>query len=101
MIKCLNYLRGRYKMIRDFKFFHGTINRKLTAVWSPQLVEDLNEVHSMDAESELTRLLSEEISREIDNDILNTVTRRINGGLNLQERVEYFERWLDIGGNRA
>jgi hypothetical protein len=88
-------------MIRDFKFFHGTINRKLTAVWSPQLVEDLNEVHSMDAESELTRLLSEEISREIDNDILNTVTRRINGGLNLQERVEYFERWLDIGGNRA
>jgi hypothetical protein len=88
-------------MVRDFKFFHGTINRKLTAIWSPQLVEDLNDVHAMDAESELTRLLSEEISREIDDDILNTVTRRINGGLNLQERVEYFERWLDIGGNRA
>jgi hypothetical protein len=89
-------------MVRNFKFFHGTINRKLTAVWTPQMAEDLNDVYTMDAESELTRLLSEEIAREIDDDILNTLSRRINGGgLNLQERVDYFERWLDIGGNRA
>lgn len=85
-------------MVRNFKFFHGTIRaRRLTAVWTPQ--EHQND--GMDVASELSRLMSNEIAREIDNEIIDTITRRINGGGNLQERVEYFERWLDIGGNRA
>ena len=34
----------------------------------------------IDAEAELTRLMSEHISREIDEEIITTLTRRINGG---------------------
>jgi hypothetical protein len=36
--------------------------------------------HGIDATTELTRMLSEEISRSIDEDILRTITGRINGG---------------------
>jgi hypothetical protein len=35
----------------------------------------------MDAESELTRIMSEEISRRVDEEIIRTITRRINGGM--------------------
>jgi hypothetical protein len=35
----------------------------------------------MDAESELTRIMSEEISRRVDEEIIQTITRRINGGM--------------------
>jgi uncharacterized protein YgfB (UPF0149 family) len=87
--------------MHNFKFFHGFVRGTLTAHWNPELVDDLNEVHAIDAEAELTRLMSEEIARGIDDEIISTLTRRINGGGNLQERVEYFERWLDIGGQRA
>ena len=33
--------------------------RKLKAVWTPELAQDLNAYHSIDAEAELTSLLSE------------------------------------------
>ena len=36
--------------------------RKLKAVWTPELAQDLNAYHSVDAEAELTSLLSEYIS---------------------------------------
>jgi hypothetical protein len=45
--------------------------RKLKAVWSPELAQDLNAYHSIDAEAELTSLLSEYISTEIDLEILD------------------------------
>jgi hypothetical protein len=91
--------------VREFKFFHGVtiesegiqgIIRTLRAQWSHELVDDLNSVHTNDAEAELTRLMSEQIAEEIDNEImerlreivnedendeiLNEITRRINGG---------------------
>ena len=75
--------------VREFKFFHGVtiqtegiqrIVRTLRAQWRPELIDDLNAVHTIDAEAELTRLMSEQISEEIDNEMINILTRRINGG---------------------
>ena len=50
--------------------------RKLKAVWTPELAQDLNAYHSVDAEAELTALLSEYVSMEIDLEILDML--RIN-----------------------
>ncbi|MAE81491.1 MAG: hypothetical protein CMB80_02055 [Flammeovirgaceae bacterium] len=44
--------------------------RKLKATWTPELAQDLNAYHALDAEVELTTILSEVISTEIDRDIL-------------------------------
>ena len=93
-------------MVREFKFFHGiTIEsneiqgmvRRLRAHWQPEPIEQINSYHSIDAMEELTRTMSEEISREIDNNIIEELTRRINGGDNL----DYFNRWMNMGGQRA
>ncbi len=76
-------------MIREFRFFHGitiqsegiqNIVRTLRAQWSPDLVDDLINVHTIDAEAELTRLMSEQIAQEMDNEIINELRIRINGG---------------------
>jgi len=45
--------------------------RKLKAVWTPELAQDLNAYHSVDAEAELTAMLSEYIAMEIDLEILD------------------------------
>ena len=45
--------------------------RKLKAVWTPEFAQDLNAYHSIDAEAELTSMLSEYISLEIDLEILD------------------------------
>jgi hypothetical protein len=53
--------------------------RKLRARWSPELAQDLNAYHSMDAEVELTSILSEQIALEIDREILNDLVTNANG----------------------
>ena len=53
--------------------------RKLRARWSPELAQDLNAYHSMDAEVELTQILSEQIALEIDREILNDLLVQANG----------------------
>ena len=45
--------------------------RKLKAIWTPELAQDLNAYHSIDAEAELTSMLSDYISLEIDLEILD------------------------------
>jgi len=44
--------------------------KKLKAKWSPELAQDLNAYHNLDAEVELTSILSEQIALEIDQEIL-------------------------------
>jgi hypothetical protein len=68
-------------MISIFKFFYGTVKTKFTVHWNPELEQDLNFYHGIDAEAELTRIMSEEISRRVDEEIIRTITRRINGGM--------------------
>lgn len=45
--------------------------RKLKAIWSPELAQDLNAYHSVDAESELTNMLNDLISTEIDLELID------------------------------
>ena len=45
--------------------------KKLKAVWTPEFAQDLNAYHSLDAEAELTSIMSEYISLEIDLEILS------------------------------
>ena len=45
--------------------------RKLKAVWTPEFAQDLNAYHSLDAEAELTSIMSEYISLEIDLEVLD------------------------------
>ncbi len=47
-----------------------SVTRKLKASWSPELAQDLNAYHNLDAEVELTGILSEQIALEIDQEIL-------------------------------
>ncbi len=53
--------------------------RKLRARWSPELAQDLNAYHSMDAEVELTQILSEQIALEIDREILSDLLTGAQG----------------------
>jgi hypothetical protein len=55
--------------------------KKLKAHWSPELAQDLNAYHNLDAEVELTSVLSEMIAKEIDNEILGDLVHgaRVNG----------------------
>jgi len=53
--------------------------RKLRARWSPELAQDLNAYHSLDAEVELTQILSEQIALEIDREILNDLLTQARG----------------------
>ena len=52
--------------------------RKLRARWSPELAQDLNAYHSLDAEVELTQILSEQIAMELDREILNDLLTQAN-----------------------
>jgi hypothetical protein len=56
-----------------------TSTRKLRARWSPELAQDLNAYHSLDAEVELTQILSEQIALEIDREILNDLLTQAQG----------------------
>jgi hypothetical protein len=75
--------------------------RKLKAVWTPELAQDLNAYHSIDAEAELTSMLSDYISLEIDLEILdmlksNALTTEY-WSTNVGE--EYVQgAWSNIGG---
>jgi len=56
------------------------ITKKLKAKWSPELAQDLNAYHNLDAEVELTSILSEQIALEIDQEILNELVAGAKGG---------------------
>jgi hypothetical protein len=49
--------------------------RKLRAQWSPELAQDVAAFHNIDAEAELTALLSEQIAAEIDREILRDLRK--------------------------
>ena len=49
--------------------------RKLRATWSPELAQDVSAFHNIDAEAELTALLSEEVAAELDREILKDLRK--------------------------
>jgi hypothetical protein len=56
------------------------VTKKLKAKWSPELGQDLNAYHNLDAEVELTSILSEQIALEIDQEILNDLVKGAKAG---------------------
>jgi hypothetical protein len=69
--------------------------RKLKAAWTPELGQDLNAYHNLDAEVELTSMLSEQIGLEIDQEILNDLVKGQTAG------VKYWSRRPGKFVNRA
>jgi len=69
-----NDLEGKSEMaeltIRFSSVTVNTVTRKLRAHWTPELAQDLEAYHSIDAEAELTALLSEHVAAEIDREII-------------------------------
>jgi hypothetical protein len=49
--------------------------KKLKAKWTPELAQDLNAYHNLDAEVELTSVLSEHIALELDQEILEDLVK--------------------------
>ena len=54
--------------------------KKLKAKWTPELGQDLNAYHNLDAEVELTSILSEQIALEIDREILQDLIKGATAG---------------------
>jgi hypothetical protein len=82
--------------MRNFKFFHGYDN-KLTAVWMPET--DGRDYY------DVTEQLTRHIAEEIDNNVIDTLTRMVNGGdgrtIGRNVNFDYLEYYLDMGGQRA
>lgn len=55
--------------------------RAIRAIWTPELAQDLQAFHNIDAEAELTAMLAENLRQEIDTQILNDL--RVRGWDNL------------------
>lgn len=51
--------------------------RRIRATWTPELSQDISAFHNIDAEAELTRILSEELARTIDEGIIQRLRRRL------------------------
>lgn len=72
--------------------------RKLRAAWSPELAQDVSAFHNIDAEAELTALLSEQIAAEVDREIL----RDLRKGAAWKARWDYNEwRYGNAGSSFA
>ena len=63
--------------------------RKLKASWTPEFAQDLNAYHSIDAEAELTSMLSEYISMEIDLEILDMLIENAVSSANWSAKVGF------------
>jgi len=62
------------------------VTKKLKAKWTPELGQDLNAYHNLDAEVELTQILSEQIALEIDNEILEDLVTGARAGIRYWSR---------------
>ena len=61
--------------------------KKLKAKWSPELGQDLNAYHNLDAEVELTGILSEQIALEIDRELLGELVNGATAGTRYWSRA--------------
>jgi hypothetical protein len=77
--------------------------KKLKAKWTPELGQDLSAYHNLDAEVELTSILSEQIALEIDREILEDLIKGATAGTQYwSRRPGRFlnrENGAQIGGN--
>jgi len=69
----------------------------LRATWSPELAQDVSAFHNIDAEAELTALLSEQVAAEIDREILRDL--RVGGAWSLRWDYNGWKRTASGGFN--
>jgi len=74
--------------------------RKLKASWTPEFAQDLNAYHSIDAEAELTSMLSEYISMEIDLEILDMLIENAVTTANWSAKVGFDDDGAGTGEDR-
>jgi hypothetical protein len=74
--------------------------RKLKASWTPEFAQDLNAYHSIDAEAELTSMLSEYISMEIDLEILDMLIENAVSSANWSAKVGFDDDGLGNNEDR-
>ena len=68
----------------NFKFFRGiTQDRIIITEWSPELENTLMVSHNVNLESRMSILLSQEISKQIDNEISTILFNEINNNNNI------------------
>ena len=75
--------------------------KKLKAVWTPEFAQDLNAYHSLDAEAELTSIMSEYISLEIDLEILDMLIESANAGTEVWSAVNNQSIAQDANGTET
>ena len=73
------------------------VTKKLKAKWTPELGQDLNAYHNLDAEVELTGILSEQIALEIDQEILGELIHGAKAGTRYWSRAPGL--FVDSSGN--
>ena len=89
----IGFYRLSIRSNSDFRFLTGHSNelritttgeivrgrtRRLRAAWTREAIEDLEAYHGIDAEEELTRMLSQQWAEEIDRTVMRTLLDTIN-----------------------
>jgi hypothetical protein len=89
----IGFYRLSIRSNSDFRFLTGHSNelritttgeivrgrtRRLRATWTREPIEDLQAYHGIDAEEELTRMLSQQWAEEIDRTVMRTLLDTIN-----------------------
>ena len=77
--------------LKKWAFYNGLPEKKwgdvywrgLNVTWTAEMAQELHAYHNIDAEAELTALLSQQIAQEIDLEIINQLTNQ-----QLQWRIE-------------
>lgn len=98
MVEYLNYSQENNNNmgVREFKFFHGItiqsegiqgIIRTLRAQWTREMPEELNNNYGIDTVSELSRMLAEELTEEIDVDIIRQLRDNGNDDVNSEQTL--------------
>lgn len=89
-------------MVPNFKFFRGFTNelnlhletrevvgnvRAIRALWTRELIQDIQAFNNIDAEAEISAILAQQISAEIDREILNDLHQFENVAFPMVRRV--------------
>ena len=72
------------------------VTRKLKATWTPELAQDINAYHAIDAEVELTTILSDIIATEVDREILGSL---LSGAVVKAAWSRFPGRYVTAGAN--
>jgi hypothetical protein len=65
------YVRENKNKVKLTSVNNNGFTRPIRAVWTTEMIQDISAFHNIDAEAELTRIINEELNRNIDREILS------------------------------